>query len=296
MVINQAALTAISKTFNIQFQEALKAAPSDWQKIAMRAPSTTRSNDYRWMGNIPQLQEWLGDRPMSALKAFGYAITNKTWANGIEVLRDDIEDDNLGVYAPAITAVGEEAGKHKDKLIFALLATGFAALCYDGQPFFDTDHPVGEGDAATTYSNSGGGAGTAWYLLCTAMSVKPLIMQVRREPEFTALDNPTDSNVFERGAFKYGADWRGQAGFGLWQLAYGSKQTLDATNYSAARAAMMGFKSETGSPLGIVPNLLLVPPSLEEEGRKLLLSDRDDAGATNPWKATAELMVSPWLA
>ena len=89
---------------------------------------------------------------------------------------------------------------------------------------------------------------------------------------------------------------RGNVGFGFWQFAWGSKQTLNATNYEAARAALMGMKGDHGRPLGINPRLLVVPPSLEGAAMEILNAERDASGATNVWKGTAELMVVPWLA
>lgn len=83
--------------------------------------------------------------------------------------------------------------------------------------------------------------------------------------------------------------------FGLWQVAYASREALNATNYAAARAAMMDFRASGGRKLGIMPNLLVVPPSLESAGRKLLNSELGAAGESNEWKGTAELLVTPWL-
>lgn len=54
-------------------------------------------------------------------------------------------------------------------------------------------------------------------------------------------DNPPDENVFYKREYIYGSDGRCNVGFGLWQLAYASKQPLTAENYEAARAAMMGM-------------------------------------------------------
>jgi phage major head subunit gpT-like protein len=144
-------------------------------------------------------------------------------------------------------------------------------------------------------NNFGGGSGTAWYLLDVSRSVRPLIFQSRREVEFVTKDRPEDENVFMRKKYLYGVDRRDNAGFGLWQLAYASKDTLDATNYAGAREAMMSFKDEEGRPLYIVPNLLVVPPSLESEAREILVNEQDASGATNRWMGSAELIVAPWL-
>ncbi len=181
--------------------------------------------------------------------------------------------------------------------VFALLKAGFSTLCFDGQYFFDTDHPVLDANGAVINGvNTDGGSGTPWFLLDTTGAIKPIIFQERKAAEFVAKDNPDDDRVFMNKEFLYGVDARWNVGYGFWQMAWGSKQTLDADHYATARAAISGQKGDYGRPLGLMPNLLVVPPSLETNGRKILNSEYASGGETNPWKGTAELLVAPWLA
>jgi phage major head subunit gpT-like protein len=195
------------------------------------------------------------------------------------------------------TYMGQSTGSQPDTLLFGLLKNGFSTLCYDGQNFFDSDHPViGADGTVTSVSNTGGGAGTPWFLLDTTRAIKPLINQTRKAPQFVAKDDPRDDRVFMNKEFLYGVDERRNVGFGFWQMAYGSKSTLDAAAYATARAAIGSYKGDHGRPLGLTPNLLVVPPSLESAGRKILNSENASGGETNEWKGTAELLVVPWLA
>ncbi|MDY0187800.1 MAG: Mu-like prophage major head subunit gpT family protein [Syntrophus sp. (in: bacteria)] len=292
IVINQSALAGIYKTFTTIFNQALSGVESMWPLVAMETPSTGRSVDYKWLGDLPMMREWLGDRVIKDLSAFHYEITNKSYETTIEVDRDDIEDDQIGVYTPIVQQLAWAAAQHPDILVWGLLKAGFDTLCFDGQYFFDTDHPVAGGEV----SNDGGGAGEPWFLLDLRRPIKPLVLQMRKRPEFVAMDRPDDENVFMRKKYRCGVDDRKNVGFGLWQLAYGSKDTLDATNYAAARAAMMAFKNNEGVPLGIVPTHLVVNPSNESAGRKIVKNQTDAAGAANEWYGTAELVVVPWLA
>jgi phage major head subunit gpT-like protein len=66
------------------------------------------------------------------------------------------------------------------------------------------------------------GKDSAWYLLCTTRPIKPLIYQQRKKAAFVSLTSDTDINVFMRKKYLYGADSRGNAGYGFWQMAYGS--------------------------------------------------------------------------
>jgi phage major head subunit gpT-like protein len=138
--------------------------------------------------------------------------------------------------------------------------------------------------------------GTPWFLLSTNQSVKPIIYQERKAPMFTTKDRETDDNVFNERRFVYGADLRCNVGYGFPQMAWGSRQTLNAANYAIARAAIQNMRGDGGRPLGLVPNLLVVPPSLESAALKLLNSEYAAGGETNEWKGTAEPLVVPWLA
>ena len=73
------------------------------------------------------------------------------------------------------------------------------------------------------------------------------------------------------------------------RLAWGSKQTLNPANYSIARAAILSAKGDGGRPLGLVPDLLVVPPALESAGRQIVNSEYSTSGITNEWKRAASM-------
>lgn len=297
MLINSANLDALRVGFSTAFQAGLTQAPSQWSKIATRFTSTTASNKYGWLGDVPGMRKWIGPRHVHGLNQYDYSIENEPYEETIGVDRDNVEDDNLGIYAPRFSAMGRAVASSKDTLIFGLLKAGFSTPCYDGQFFFDTDHPVLDKDGNPgSVANTDGGAGAGWYLIDSKMPILPLILQIRKEAQFVSKDQPTDDNVFMEKRFLYGADGRWAAGFGFWQWTWGSKQTLNKANYRNAREALMSMKGDYGRPFGIMPDLLVVPPSLEGEALEIINAERDAAGATNVYKGTAELLVVPWLA
>ncbi|AUC54245.1 hypothetical protein CDO87_14140 [Sagittula sp. P11] len=297
MLVNAANLNDLRVGFSNAFSAGLDAAPSQWKRVATEVRSTQKEQKYGWLGKMPNVREWIGARLVQNLEQHDYAIKEKKLELTIGVDKDDVETDNLGIYGPMFTEMGRSSGAYPDTLIFSLLKAGFTTECYDGQNFFDTDHPVKDEDGNdTTVANTDGGAGTGWYLLDTSRALKPLILQKRKDFKFVAKDKVTDDNVFDMNEFVYGTDARMNAGFGFWQQAWGSRQTLNAANYAIARAAISGMKGDYGRPLGQIPNLLVVPPSLESAGRKIVNSENAAGGETNEWKGTAELLVVPWLA
>lgn len=297
MLVNAANLDNLRVGYNKLFENALKQADEDWKKLATIVPSATKEQKYGWLGKIPNVREWIGPRVVHNASQGDYSIKEKALELTIAVDRDDIETDNLGIYGPLFSEMGLSTGAKWAQMVYAQLLAGFNTNCYDGQFFFDTDHPVLAEDGTTMLpvANTDGGSGTPWFLLDVTRAIKPIILQKRKDFEFVAKDKVTDDNVFDMKEFRYGADARGNTGFGFWQMAWGSKQTLNATNYATARAALAGMKGDHGRPLGIKPTLLVVPPSLESAGRKLLNSELGSGGETNEWKGTAELLVTSWM-
>lgn len=296
MIITPAALEALRVGFRTEFQNGLGMAPAMADRVAMTVVSATMESRYGWLRKLTGMREWLGARVFDNVVEATYSIVNRHYEKTVAVDRNDIEDDNLGQYAPMMRELGELVSALKEQLVFALLNAGWTTNCWDGQPFFDTNHPiVGANGVATVFANTDGGAGTPWFLLCTTRTVKPIIFQERKKPEFVTLDDPTHANVFSQRQFVYGVDLRCNVGYGFPQMAWGSRQVLSGANYGIGRAAIQGMRGDGGRPLGLIPNLLVVPPALESVGRQLLNSEYGAGGITNEWKGTAELLVVPWL-
>lgn len=296
LTITPANLALIKQGFNAAFKGAFGSAKPMWEKVAMRVPSTTGEEVYGWLGATTKLREWVGERVYQNLKLHGYTIKNKTFESTVSVKRDDIDDDKYGVYTPLMAQMGQDAALHPDELIFGLVALGISTPCYDGQNFFDTDHPVGLSGAEVSVSNyTAAGGNNPWYLLDTSKIIKPFIYQDRRPYSFVAKTSLTDDNVFDKNEYVFGVDGRLNVGFGLWQQAFCSKATLDAAGYGAARTAMMAFKSDAGKPLGIIPNLLLVGPSNEKAALDVVQAERLANGADNVYRNTAVVVTCPWL-
>jgi phage major head subunit gpT-like protein len=297
MQINRSSLNAFFTGLQTNFNNAFSNVQTVYDNYAMRVASTTAQEQYAWMGLIPGLREWLGDRQLANIRTYDYTIKNKAWERTLTVQRDNLADDQFGLYGPMAASLGMEAKRHPQELIDPLLTNGFTNLCYDGQPFFSANHPTyNEDGSVTLVSNTAAGAGNPWFLIDDTRGIMPFILQVRKEPTFVSLDREDDERAFMAKEFRYGVDWRGNVGYGLWQLAFGSKATLDVAGYQAARAAMMGLSGDGQRKLGLMPKLLVCGPSNEGAAKNLLNADFLASGATNIWKGSARLVVSPYLA
>ncbi|MDX1536395.1 Mu-like prophage major head subunit gpT family protein [Arsukibacterium sp.] len=306
-LINSAVLNALRVSFSKKFQEGVSRAEPQVSQIATVVQSSSKSNTYGWLGQFPKFREWIGDRVLNSMKEHGYTITNKSYETTVEVDRDDIQDDNIGVYAPMMDEMGYASAVFPDELCFPLLKAGFTTECYDGQYYFDTDHPVNaevDGSGAdTSVSNviiDGAYVGEPWFLLDVSRSLKPIIYQERTKPVFTAMDNPNDEAVFMRKMFRYGVDVRGNAGFGFWQMAVGVKKTLAYQSLWDAISLMKGFKADGGRPLGLGKGklLLVVPSSMEQLALQLKEREQISDGTTtvsNELRNKFDVLVADFL-
>ena len=305
MLLNAKNLANAFTGFNTSFNKGFDGAASFYKDVAMVVPSVSRENTYAWLGQWPNFREWLGDRVLQNLTAHSYTLKNKKFENTVPISRDDFEDDQYGIFGPMFEEMGRLSKQHPDELVFSLLKNGFTEKCYDGQNFFDTDHPVKNADGTdAVVSNYQAGAGAPWFMLDCSRGMKPMIFQERTPYAFSAIDKENDEGVFMRDEYMYGIRARVNAGLGLWQLAYASKDDLDHANFSTVRAAMRGIKGDKGRPLGIKPTHLVVPPSLEEAARNILETDTRvyEAGGgsgvtnvSNPWRGSLTLIVTEWL-
>lgn len=303
MIIDQNKLDNMYVGFNAIFNQALQDTKPWWERVAMLVRASTRIMDYKWLKNLPGIEQWVGDRQIQSLGAESYQIESLDYEGTVEVDRNDIDDDTMGLYNPLVAELGRASKKHPDKLIAALIAAGLTTAIWDGSNFFATDHPAPvPTDEAAVASNYTAGASTPWYLLDVSRVVKPFIFQLRQDWRLVRMDKEDDEHLFMRKKIRYGVDYRSNVGFGLWQLAHCAKVALTPENYGTVRAAMMSLKNVRGQALDISPGLLVVPPSLEGTARELLnaqfiIGDATAGGSkNNVWQGTAELLVIQDLA
>jgi phage major head subunit gpT-like protein len=199
MIINAENLGFLNQRLMTDFQVGFDAYQPVWQDIALRVPSNGAFNTYGWMSSYPKWREWIGHRIFKHIAPRAYALINKDWEVSIEILRNVVEDDQFGFYSQIVNGMGAQGSALWDQLIAEALMKGNTTDGYDGQYFFDTDHPVDlDSASAGTYSN--------------VLTAKPL--------------------------------------------------TVD--NVALGRRTMAGFKDENGNFRRIRPNLVVVPPSLEQ--------------------------------
>ena len=112
-------------------------------------------------GLLPGLRKWVGERIAHKLNRYAMEAEVETFEDTVEVDVDELDDDQIGGYTPYFAELGRQSRLWPRDLVTAKLLAGTSSLCFDGQYFFDVDHPVDPANsAAGVYSNllSGGGS------------------------------------------------------------------------------------------------------------------------------------------
>jgi len=283
-------LKEVQAGFHTLYQSAYEGATSDHTMVATTVPSDGASEIHGWLGQLPGVREWVGDRVINRMSLHGFEIYNKDWELTEAVARNSIQDDKVGIYALRFTNMGQSARAHPPAMVWPLLAQGFANKCYDGKNFFSAAHPGFNAKGnKTAVSNMQDGSGAGWYLLdLSADARKPLVYQQRQGFEMVSLMGAADDNVFMRKEYVFGVDGRDNAGYGLWQFAYGSKAALTAENYALAKAAMEGQYKRDGEVLGARVTHLVYHSSLEADAKTLLKAVTVNGGDSNIWYEDSE--------
>jgi phage major head subunit gpT-like protein len=146
MIINGQSLVATYTEQRLAFQSAYSAADAPYEGFTgQETLGKQRTARMYWGGQVPMMRKLIGDVQFDKLDVFNWEVGIDKYAAGIEISRDDFEDDNLGWVSPYIAGLGVEARQHPGREIIKLLENGNNALCYDGQFFFDSDHRDGDG-------------------------------------------------------------------------------------------------------------------------------------------------------
>lgn len=302
-IITPALLTNLNTALQKNFKDGYAAMKAElfWDKVATKITSSTASNTYAWLGDFPKMREWVGDRVLKDMKASGYQIPNRLFEATIGVQRTQIEDDQFGHYAPIAQMQGQEAALQPDRLVYETIVAGETALCFDGQFYFDIDHPVyanedGTG-ALTTWSNFTAGVAARWYLLDTSKVLKPFMFQERTAPELESkMDPSTSDTVFMKDLYQWGIRYRCNAGYGFPHLAHCARTALTAANFEATRTMMRNLKADGGRPMGVRPDTIMVGASLEAAAKALFETQYLAGGGSNSNFNAVKVLVNPWMA
>lgn len=143
MAQNTAKYESTLRDLTHKFDLGFKTATPFYPSVCTQVPSTGADEKYAWLGAVPSVREWLGDRQFNEMRASDFVLSNKLWEDSILVPKVNIDDDRMGLYDAMFENLGQRAATHPDKLLMEAIVAGESTACSDGQYFFDTDHSWG---------------------------------------------------------------------------------------------------------------------------------------------------------
>jgi phage major head subunit gpT-like protein len=153
----QQAINRVFQEYDQTLLQAFQNFPRCAGAYAMEVPSSSRSTIHAWLADQASVREWLGKRVLNSMGTRTWEVINRNWelSYGFEV--NQILDDLEGLVASALMRArgdGAKWAKHEELLCAQTLEAGDSKLCWDGQFYFDVDHPVDiDGLTSGTYSN-----------------------------------------------------------------------------------------------------------------------------------------------
>jgi phage major head subunit gpT-like protein len=140
MLITKPALQALQTSFHSNFRVGWGITDPKLVGLATQVPSTTRTNTYGWMARLLKMRKWDGPRLIQNLNSHAYTLENEPYELTVGVDRRDIQDDQLGVYAPLFDELGRNAKKWPDQVLKTVLQSGTTNLGFDNVAFFAATH------------------------------------------------------------------------------------------------------------------------------------------------------------
>jgi len=136
MNLTRTDLDALFTAFNAALNKGLAQAWTGYTRWAMPVTSSGAAERYPLALVTGSMREWIGDRVVNSLDTAKLDVVNRDFEHTEAVSRNDIEDDNIGFYAPLFEAMGVDAAN-----LWGRLAT--EALCgngnwADGNAFFSS--------------------------------------------------------------------------------------------------------------------------------------------------------------
>lgn len=158
-MIDAKELNAIEKLVREEFGGAFMGAPTSYQLFTTEISDTENTSWFEWIGALPRVKEWVGNRQIEQMKQYDYSIKSKNWELTIlqnyAKLFDKSKTKLAAMTKQKVAGLGQQFRQdYPAETIISALEAGTVNLAYDGIPFFSNASGV------RTIDNLAAGSGT----------------------------------------------------------------------------------------------------------------------------------------
>jgi len=141
--INDKTLQDLEKMLNAKWTSAFTAAPqSQLNALATQYTSSTASNHYALMEALGGWSEWNGARQFKDVASQQFEVLNKDYEMSIKMPKNQLEDDQIGMYVDIVPNMVAGWFKKQQALIMGVLTGN--PIAYDGLALFGTTRTYGD--------------------------------------------------------------------------------------------------------------------------------------------------------
>lgn len=128
------------------FQKLEQATGGDWlDAVSNEFTSDQESETYPFLGQVPTMQLWKGERKAKVLRDDKFTIINDHFESTLRIEDSQRRRDKTSQLETRISEHVRRADSHWAALISTLIINGESTNGYDGQYYFDVDHDSGTG-------------------------------------------------------------------------------------------------------------------------------------------------------
>jgi len=106
--------------------------------------SENQSEDLSFLGDVPAVREWIGERKVGAAVEYEHSVRLKKHELTFEFPVSWIRNDKTGLVEARVNSRTRRRMQHWGKQVAGLINDGATTTCFDGQFYFDTDHSWGK--------------------------------------------------------------------------------------------------------------------------------------------------------
>jgi phage major head subunit gpT-like protein len=151
--INDKALQELNEMVDAKWTEAFRAAPqSQLNSLATFYTSNSASNNYAFLEALGGWSEWHGARQFKDIASQDFKVLNKDFESSIKMPKNQLADDQVGMYLDIIPSMVQGWFKKQQALIFDVLTTN--PLAYDGVALFSTSRTYGSSTINNTTTSA----------------------------------------------------------------------------------------------------------------------------------------------